>query len=142
MIKLFKIFKRNIIDSVKKPFYVFIERITGLFVYKNNLSFDNNEQGFNERIKYLLTENEKIEKNLYAIDLCGDLFEMLSYMAGNQDYDVMVEDAITYINAYLCAFVEIDQDEEFIYNVDKELGAVTNKLSRERLSDDDIRELT
>ena len=142
LIKLFKIFKRNIIDSIKRPFYVFIERITGLFVYKNNLSFDNNQQGFNEKIKYLLTENEKIEKNLYAIDLCSDLFEMLSYMAGNQDYDVMVEDAITYINAYLHAFVEIDQDEEFIYNVDKELGDVTTKISRERLSDDDIREIT
>ena len=142
LIQLFKIFKRNIIDSIRKPFKIFIERITALFIYKNNLSFDNNEQEFNEKIKYLLAENEKIEKNLYAIDLCGDLFQMLSYMAGNQDYNVMVEDAITYLDAYLHVFVNIEQDKEFISNVYKELEFIKSKISHESLVDDDIRELT
>ena len=142
LIKLLKLFKKNIIDSIKKPFYAFVERITGLFVYKNNLSFNNNEQGFNERVKYLLTENEKIEKNVYAVDLCCDLFEMLSFMAGNQDYNVMVEDAITYLEAYMHAFVDIDQDGEFKYKVDKELETITTKIQYGGLTDGDIRKLT
>lgn len=142
LIKLFKIFKRNIIDSIKEPFLRFIERITSLFVYKQNLSFDNNEQEFNERIKYLLKENEKIEKNLYAIDLCSNLFDVLSYIAGNQDYDVMVDDTLTYIEAYLKIFEDIDQDKEFICNVYKEFCDLKDKLSLEELSDNDIRTLT
>jgi ATP-dependent helicase YprA (DUF1998 family) len=121
--------KPKIIEEIIKPFKIFLNTITNLYINNGFIDINKEDTTFNERTEYLLKENKKIEKNIYVIDLCKDIVSMFGFIYKDENVAYIYEEAINYLQHYSRLIEDIDQDKNFTENFTNKINQINGVVS-------------
>ncbi len=140
-IRVLKFLKPSIIEKINESYKKFISVLTNLYINKELIVLDGELDDFNKDTKFFLIQNEKIEKNIYVIDLCKDMLAMLGYVVprtiGGNGYDVY-EQSLEYLYYYSNIIEPIVQDRNFEHNFQDKIMELRNYYE-EIISQNDVK---
>jgi hypothetical protein len=119
--------KPKMIEEIKVPLRKLLNAVVNL--YLNNDITDINEQfpEFNERTRFYVGENTKIEKNIYVIDLCKDMIATLNFAlprsVGENRFDIY-EQSLHYLYHYSQIVEYLEQDKNFVENYLEKIDSI------------------
>jgi hypothetical protein len=128
--------KSSVVRKIEEPFIKLVNTIANLYINNNIIDLQENDENFNKKTKYYLEQNEKIDKNIYVIDLCKDIVSTLRFAIPRSGCsEDIYDDVFEYLYHYSKLVVSIDQDKNFGEHM---LG----KIEEMQKSYDDISKLT
>jgi len=144
---IFKKLKPDVFKNIDKKWLSNVSIIVNVLLFNSFTDYNLNEENNKnlDKINELKINNEKIEKNIYFLDLCIDLFNVLIFITRDNIRSDLFCETLNYFQYYVSKVENLNQRPNFTYNLNRNMEEFMYEfqdISIKDFSDSKTKEIT